>query len=340
MTPKRLTRKDSPKSKSSRRYIFFGIIILFFIITVTVILFNKKWDGISRFTIIIHNHTEDPLKGSLAVFSIEPKERKAVYMVFPYNTLFNVPYGYKSYMVSSIYKLGKLDSQRSAGKLLAKSTEISLGLAIDGYLVMENSDFQYVYDNEADFKKTKINNFSFIGGFKNIRRFLFGFKSVDTDMTLMVRFTLWNAIRKLRADQISYIDLISNNILQDDQLSDGTSIKKINLDRFDISLSDDFQDTNIRAENITLEIINATKQERLAAQFAMILNRLGANVISTNTSEEPFGDSCTLYGTENEIEKSWIVKKLNKLYDCMQIKKKDKNQQSEIRIVLGERFVK
>ena len=66
---------------------------------------RAKWDGISRFTIVFQSiSNSESGENELVIFSIEPRQHRAVYIVVPVELQLNVPYGYKTYLASQVYK--------------------------------------------------------------------------------------------------------------------------------------------------------------------------------------------------------------------------------------------
>ena len=77
-------------------------IIILVLITVIILLVayqlvsRAKWDGISRFTIVFQSiSNSESGENELVIFSIEPRQHRAVYIVVPVELQLNVPYGYK-----------------------------------------------------------------------------------------------------------------------------------------------------------------------------------------------------------------------------------------------------
>ena len=320
-------------------------LILIFLLILFIVFFrlvsNSRWDGHSRLSLVLSVDNPD-LSGlrSLVLFSIEPRTNRAVYLVVPGNTLLTVPFGYRDYLAASVYKLGQLDKIRGGGQLLAKSIENTLGILINGYLVSPNQSFPFVIDDEMNLKTLKSGKFSFYGLFWNFTSVIFSLNSLDTDFGLYDRIKLWWEVRKLRTDQIDFYDLASLQFMDEAVQADGSVIKKINTDLFDTKLGNIWEDSEIRRENVTLEIVNATEQEKVAGSFSDILNHLGATVILTSTDKTLQKEKCQIYLLNPLAGTSKVVKILQKNYNCSILNKYFDSIQSDVRIVLGEDYLK
>ena len=121
---------------------------------------------------------------------------------------------------------------------------------------------------------------------------------------------------------------------------DGSVIKKINIDLFDTKLGNIWEDSEIRRENVTLEVVNATEQEKVAGSFSDILNHLGATVILTSTDKTLQKEKCQIYLLNPLAGTSKVVKILQKNYNCSILNKYFDSIQSDVRIVLGEDYLK
>lgn len=326
------------KNRKRRKINFFAICrltavaaIFFLVIFTGLKLFTgAKWDGERRFTIVFEG---DPL----LLFSIEPASHRAVVISVPVNTVLEVPFDYGTYPAGAVYRLGNLDTKRNGGKLLSKSMENTFGAVVEGFFAAKSGNkLSFKSDNLADFKKKY---FSIPGFLPSIFAFQKVSQNLASDLSFADIVRLWNAVRNLRSDQITAIDLSAANVLSEEKLPDGTTVAIINydlLDQMDLAL---FQDQKVREENISIEIVNATKREKVASNFARILRNLGANVISKVTAEQSEKESCKIYASRSELLSSIIADRLTKFYRCKTEEQKNSGI-SDIRVILGENFLK
>jgi len=288
------------------------------------------WDGKRRFTIVIDG---DPV----IVFSIEPYTRQALILTIPVMTILEVPFGYSSYPAGKVFNLGNLDRKRGGGKLLSYALENTLGVVIEGF-IGSRSETKFFFDSQklADFKKTY---FSLPGLLPSLFKFTSLSKNIVTDIPYIDILRLWNAVRKLRSDQIAVLDLRQTLALSEDMLPDQTTVFKINGDVLDEYLSSKFQDQAVRLQNVSVEVVNATERQNLASQFSRILQHLGANVIVKSTAAQKANFACQIEVSAKKFILSIIVERLKKFYRCGISEGNDLGI-ADIKVVLGEEFLK
>lgn len=325
------------KGNRLRRVLFFLFLLVFFFL-----LFRRgSYDGESRITLILGSFSgQVDDKASLAIFSIEPRKKRAIYVVIPGNTYLTVPYGYQNYRAGSIYSLGELDGKRSGGKLVSKSIENSFSLAVNGYFIGKDGLFPLITDKKETLMKVKIDYFSLTSAVGSIFNWFNILRTADTNLTSQDQFKLWWAIRGLRSDQITYVDMTNGTFLTDEILADKSLVKNINTDQFELNYATEFEDSRIRNENITLEVVNATEQALVALNFSRILEHLGATVVVLSSEKEKSSNACMIYLGKKELENRRIVIFLKELYKCKVGSAEFDSYQTDAKIVLGEDFLK
>lgn len=274
----------------------------------------------------------------MLLFSVSPETKQAFVVTIPGNVMFTVPYGYKAYPASAVYKLGNLDQKRGGGLVLSKAAENTFGVAIEGFIGNKNEKPFAFPENPEKLLGFKKSYFSLPGILPAIIKFQSVSADLETNLYTSDIFKLWNAIRNLRSDEIRILNIKETQVSREEKLPDGTVVFNIDQDLLDQLFSTDFQDKMVRAENITLEVVNATGQEKLASQFSRILRNLGANVVVKSTAPQAEGN-CKVNVTKREILSSIIVERLKNLYGC-QVTQSLEIGISDIKIILGEDFIK
>lgn len=312
-----------------RRLISIAAIFFLIVFFAYKIFANAKWDGKRRFNFIVDG---DPLY----LVSIEPVTRQAQVLAIPKNVILEVPYEYGTYPAGAVYGLGKLDQKRGGGKLLSKSIENTFAVVVEGFFAGKKDSYSLKYSDLSSHKKKYFS----VGGFIP-SVFLFQRLSSDIsyDLSLSDVFRIWSTLRKLRIDQISITDLEKANVLNHQKQPDGTEVQLINYDLLDLFNLTKFQDTEVRDEKISVEVVNATGREKVATQFTRILNNLGANVVSKSTGGVTEKELCSLYISDSKFSSSIIVKRLKNFYQCKLDEQKN-NGISDIKVVLGEEYLK
>lgn len=302
---------------------------------------DSHWDGKSRLSLVIGvQNSKDGSPGALALFSIEPRKNSALYLILPRNLQLRVPYGYQDYIAGNVYQLGQLDRTRRGGWLLSRGFENTFGVYINGYMVGRGETLPLIVENEKNLFQVKSNLFSIFGILLNGGRFLIDFNNIDSNFSLYDRIKLWLEVRRLRGDQITFYNLADNYILEDEKRPDGSVVKNVNTDLFELTLKDSFQDSEIRKENVTLEVVNATSAERVAAGLGRIMNHLGVSVVLSTTAKTPEKEGCLLYVSQPTFRHSAVVDFIIKNFNCTVSNARFENSQTDVKIVLGEDFLK
>lgn len=314
------------------RLIFTAAIFFLIIFSVIKIVRDGIWDGKRRFTVVLDGNP-------LILFSVEPYSKQALLVQVPPNTILDVPYGYSTYPASAVFRLGNLDPKRSGGKLLSKSIENTFGVLVDGFIASKGEN-RYSFPIGSDaLSKLKKDYFSLTSVVPAFMKFNAASGNLATNLSIIDIFRLWNSVRSLRADQILVVDLEKNNAVYDTRLPDGTIVKTLDRDVLDKVLFPDFQDQLVRMQNITVEVVNASDQEKVAAQFSRILKNMGVNVVVTTTAKETVNYSCNILVSRRELRSSIIVDRLQKFYRCA-VEEESDIRVADLKIILGVGFIK
>ena len=124
------------KFRSPKKVFPLWLILIFVPIISIFLVFQvfRRWDGKSRFTIVIQNIDKDNKSEdySLSIITLEPETKKSAFIHISPDFIIDIPYGYKLYPVYSVYKLGALDRDRGGGQLLKKAWKPRLVLKQTG----------------------------------------------------------------------------------------------------------------------------------------------------------------------------------------------------------------
>lgn len=298
------------------------------------------WNGKNRVSFVLESWSgKDPGDVRLAVFSYDPKLTQALFLIIPENTMLDVPFGYETYQASSVYKLGELDKKKGGGRLLDKSIENTFGIVLDGFYVFDVKALSKLPRNKTEVMEYKKKYFSWSGLFSSMIN-AFNHQSIDTNFSYLDKLHLWNTLRHLRLDQIAVYDLDDLHLLTDTELPDKSMVKIADKDLYDAFFDGYFYDSPIRAEKITIEIVNATDQERVASQFARLMEGIGANVMIKSTSDLVEDYNCRLYLNAEKLKHSSIVAKLISIYKCSIASDSDKSSlHADIKVILGKGYL-
>ncbi len=313
--------------------LFFAAAIFFLVlIIIAKVVVESGWDGKRRFTIAID---ADPL----LIFSLEPFTKQAALLLIPTDTMLDVPYGYNTYPAQAVYKLGTLDTNRSAGKLFTASLENTFGIVTEGFIAPvadKKLSFPQEKNKLLDIKKTY---FSLAGSLAAILKLPDLSRTLTTNLDPADLARLWLAVRSLRSDQIDFIFMDQTGVLKEGKLADNSKVNILDKDQFDQLFGNKFEDKQVRVQNVSVEVVNATDKEKVATQFARLLKNLGANVVVKSTSSQKEEINCRITVLDKNLLSSIIVKRMEKFYRCMGVKDDVSTALSDIKITLGEKFL-
>lgn len=337
-TPKKISRgwKDAQgkrqKTKTTKlALLVFGVIVLliFFsqVVKFTQMIFhpwkvqsiNKAvlWDGKFNINIIIK------AKG-ISLLSFNPSEKKISIIDLPDNVYLESAHGYGSWQLSSIYGLGESQKNLGGVKNLQDTLSNLFGLPIEG--VLDFSGKYYQKSSGEIVGELRKSPFSMIGLLSDLKTNLTPYEV----MKLNLQFS------SVRFDKVKQVDLFAVlDLLQKDQLSDGTDILIVDTIKLDSALPN-IIDSNIADERKTIAIFNATDHPGLAQKAARIITNIGGDVIITSNSEKLFKN------TQIAGPKSKTLDRLKQIFSLSGIiDSTDKDlvsSRAEINLFLGEDY--
>lgn len=302
--------------------------------------FSAGWHGDRRFTVVFHNIYPETESGEndLALVSLEPSSQRGIYLYISPKILLDLPYGYKTYPSSSVFRLGALESGDAAGgHLLQKSLELSLGVKTDAFVAAKNNWFD-LSKNKGELDNFKRDNFTLYKGLPFLFRLLTDKYVSNLNFSEKIRFFL--KMRKIRLDQLEFVNLAESSSVYPEILPDKTEVWHIDQINFDHNNFSRFEDRLVRLEDISLEVENASDEEKVATLFARVLKNYGVKVVARLTAKKIMAENCLLYLYSGEAAESHIAEIMVNDYNCRQEKRFDENSQADIRVVLGEKFIK
>lgn len=273
---------------------------------------NYTWNGEFNLNLV-------SLRDQITLISYNPKGGKVTIMAIPDETYIEVPGGFGSWQLRSIYDLGQ-QSRIGGEKLLKQSLSDFLGLPIDGFAS---------HDLVDEFRHSLISGFTLLPNLK-------------TDLTLWELLRLKMGLLQVRFDKIQKINLADLVLLDKQYLADSTQVFTLDSIRLD-SIMSKFTDGQIASEQVSVAIFNATDRPLLAQKAKRIVTNLGGNVIVTQNAPKIMQKSYV------EGENSKTKERLVQIFDlgCSNNPKCDKiaagdlgvvSMRAQIILVLGEDF--
>lgn len=310
--------QSSSKAKKRNRLalIVLGLVVLFLILSWAVqftqslftssVARNYHWDGEFNINLLIHTD-------HVSVLSYNPKEEKVTIINIPDETFVVVPGGFGKWQLRSVYGLG-------GDKLLKVTVTDFLAIPIDGFLDFSaQKTLTSVSDIVNTIRQSPISGLGLLS-------------SLKTDLTPWEILRLKMGITGVRFDKIKELDLVKLDILDRENLADGSLILTVDPVKLD-SILTALVDPVISAENKTIAVFNATDQPQFAGKWARLITNLGGNVIITSNAEKRL-DKTLISG-----EKSQTLKRLMQIFGSngkMSSQGNEVTSRAQINVMLGK----
>lgn len=266
---------------------------------------------------------------SIWLLNYDPAEKKAVVLKIPDDTYMDLPRGFGSWRVGSIFGLGQEEKPQIGSELLKESLAKLLGLPVDGFITSQNP-------SSEDLDKI------ILSWHNNPFKYITFFSQVKTDLTPLETINLFKLLSSIRSDKLIFLDLEKTDLTKSKLLADSSRVLGINSVNLDLFIREKMADEKISQESISIAIFNATSHPGLALDASRIITNIGGNPIIVTNSE-------TL------IEKSAVIgkkgsntfKHLSQIFApwCLDTKcqvndPKLESSRAQINVVLGEDFFK
>ncbi|MBU1031377.1 LCP family protein [Patescibacteria group bacterium] len=272
------------------------------------------WNGKFNLNLLVRS------KG-ISLFSYNPKQGKIVIINIPDETFLEVPGGFGSWQLRSIYDLGESEKAVGGNKLLLSALTSFLGMPIDGFL-----DFS-MYETKSTGEIVDILRANPFSGINLLYQ-------LKTDLTPWELIRLKTAIAGVRFDKIKEMDLAELNVLEKKNLPDGQEVYYGDSVKLD-SIMADLADPILVSEHISIAIFNATAVPGLAQKWARLVTNLGGNVIITANATEQ------LKKTQIIGERSPTYERLGQIFasaDKIKPLSGDLASRAQINLILGEDY--
>ncbi len=197
--------------------------------------------------------------------SLDRRTNSAVLVYLSGNLYVPTAEGYGNYRLKSVYDLGVLD--KKDGRVLEETVEDFLGVPVAGYL-------------KLPVPVRSVGDISFLGNLAKI-------KEIKTDLSLTDLGKISSVWLSVPKDKLKFLSLSEMGVLSDLVLADGTVAQSADSDKLDYLLSGDFEESDLRNEDLKTEVLNAGDTSGLGAAAARILNNIGIRVVSVANEDLP-----------------------------------------------------
>ena len=254
----------------------------------------------------------------VSLITYKPKEKEILVLKIPQETYIDLPNDFGKWQLRSVYELG--ENTNIGGQALLKSSLSSfLGLPVDAF---SSENLQDLFRQ------------NFFSGLSDLPK-------LQTDLTYGTLLTLKRSFMKVRFDHVKEIDLRDLDVLDRQNLADGTEVFIADPIRLD-SVMAQFSDPSIALEHASIAIFNATDRPLLAQKAKRLVTNLGGNVIVTQNG--PKAPKSYVEGPDLKT-----TKRLSQIFDlgcskdpnCVKIPKEElglASLRAQIIVVLGQDF--
>jgi len=287
---------------------------------------SKKysWDGSSSINVLIYGPR-------ISLINLHPQNKNMTILHISDDVFMELPKGYGSWKVGSIYDLGQEEKPQIGSNLLKLSISKLVGLPIDGLIIQKDLSQPSVEDLVGGWRKNPFNRLTFL-------------RSISTDLTPIELYKFIKSSSSVRPDQITSLNLAQSNITRSQLLPDSSRVLGVDTIKLDTFIRDNISDPTLSEEDLTLAIFNATPHPGLAQQAQRIMTNLGMNVIILANTEKVLEKSLVL-SKEDKLRETVTFKKSAQFFAPSCIKKtcisndsKIDSSRAQITIVLGEDF--
>lgn len=287
-----------------------------------------QWDTSVSFNIVLAllNRSDEP---EIGILHFDPGDKKLVVLATSKNTYMELPKGFGSWRVGSIYGLGQEENPPQGAKLLRQSVSKLTGLPIDGIVVIDRPGNGGVEEFVNRIRKSPF-------------EIVFAFGGLKTDLTPLDGLQALMAISSVRGDKVDFLDLEKSEITQSELLPDSSRVLGVDSVKLDLFIRGNMADAGIISEGTSVGVYNATPHPGLASFAARMITNLGGNVVIVTNTEDHQQNSMVL----SEKNTSKIFKKLVQVYapscikQCIGQNVKIISSRAQVNVILGEDFYK
>lgn len=279
-----------------RLWIRVSVAVCLFIFISILYTFFKPHDQFSRETIVL-------VGNPTVLWSWNKRDNSFVLITLPSDTVIDAVHGYGAYSLEALWKLGEIDKKER--NLLRQSLQEYIGIPISWYLGMKDQktpvtaqDAKHIVRSYLSWQRL----WSYVSG------------ALHTNVSVTVYFSIIKSFLLSTPDKISVYDLTGLNGIQEETLVDGSSIKKLNLGRFDEILGHAFDDEKLRNEQVSVAIYNTTDLPSVGQRIARLLGHMGIFVITVGNDNPEITD-CTISASK-EILHTQTAGFIRSLYHC------------------------
>lgn len=288
MLPKSKLRRTRTKKRLHSFSLTLGIIAL--VALVALIFLGKTINTITSFTrpyspdntaVFLRNYSWDgkdiinlAVKADkIYVLSLNPIDKTLTVLLVPDEAYVNVPLGFGSWSLGSVYELGQSEDPPIGAALVKGTLTETLGIPIDGYLVVENNLAEKPFAETVEkLRGNPLDSLSLL-------------RQSKTDLSLQEYLKLIWGIRGIRFDKVETFDLGQLTITSWTLLADGSRVLSIGQLKMDQFIQKQIGESRLRDEGLSIGIYNTTQHPGLAEKAGRMISNLGGRVVFIANSQ-------------------------------------------------------
>lgn len=261
-----------------------------------------SWDNREVLNLVIKSN-------DVHLLSLDPRENSLSLFRIPPDAYINVPFGFGSWRMGSIYGLGQGETPPIGANLLTAGVSSSLGVPIDGYLVFPEGSEEKMENLIAGIKQNPLTLLSVL-------------REGRTDLSLKEYWDFWWALKRIRSDKIETLDLGKTGIVVDKTLADGSRVYTLDQYKLDVLIQKQLEDLNLREEGLSVGIFNATGHPGLAEKASRVIANMGGRVIFTTNLDTKLDNSFVVEQHQEKGKSSYTNLRLAKVFSSALCTKK------------------
>lgn len=296
---------------------------------------QKNWDGESVINVVFTSYNPDN-SSAISLVSVHPKEKRATLLNISDQTYLELPKGFGSWPIGSVFRLGELEKDKMGAYLLKLSASKLMGLPVDGIVMFDKKSYKLPEKLLSDWRRNPFGPYLVLD-------------NVKSDMTKSEVLKLFTMLSGVREDRIETLNLERSNITESKLLPDSTRVLGVDTIRLDLFVRDKMGEEDILSEGVSVAVFNATDYPGLTREAVRTITNLGGNVIIVGNTEVRTATSLVVFGrlTEDETKQGYTQKRLKQIFaphcletECFISDPKIDNSRAQINVILGEDYYK
>lgn len=294
----------------------FGLLLLLFLVVSGFVVwhfYKNSLTSLGQLTVVIDG---DPV----IVASWQRDAGRLVLITIPANLYIDVVHGLGTYPIRSLWQLGVIEG--ADGLILSQSLEELLAIPTKWYI----GQISGIRETNATSTLRQVLAPTSVLGLLSGR--------VKTNLPLTT--FLWLVWQHVLGDRGRVVSVaIAESVATRQQQPDGTTLLTLRPEAVDAFLGDEFEDRQVREENLTIAVYNTTSIPGLAERVARRLGRIGGNVVSIGNQEGQV-ERCQVRG-QPETLVSTTAEVIRQLFNCNNVAASG-GEHTDLSVFIGREF--